>query len=340
VLKLVAGLALAALCAASTPVRAEPARDRAEATRRAGLGKSLYDIGKYQRAIEEFEAAYLLYPTDRLLYNLAQAHRKADNCKKALEYYLKFLERSSDLRLRGLVIELLPELRQACGITSAPPTELATEDARGERPTSFVAERSREPARVAVRDPAPARLVETPEPAADDAVDEPPARVRLTAAAAFGSLFNGGGNATSVGVAARAELPLHIESLEPGAAVQIDSAGWANNELSGRSTLIRGVATIAWSRSIGGTVVGVEASAGVAALTGLVPSHPLRQRGAARGGSVAVGPMGGAGLLVRRAIGAEWKLRGGAHLATAAIGDAAGGVLASLSVTAGVEYTP
>src|SRR3954467_4437432 len=56
-------------------------------------GTAFYDLGRYQDAIKEFEAAYELKNDPALLYNLAQSHRLAGNAEQALHFYRTYLRR-------------------------------------------------------------------------------------------------------------------------------------------------------------------------------------------------------------------------------------------------------
>lgn len=53
--------------------------------------RALFKVGEYQKAIGEFEAAYMARQEPLLLFNLAQAHRKAGHLPKALDLYERFL---------------------------------------------------------------------------------------------------------------------------------------------------------------------------------------------------------------------------------------------------------
>jgi hypothetical protein len=54
-------------------------------------GTKLFDLGKYQEAIREYELAYQAKDDPALLYNLGQAHRLAGNTAEALRSYKTFL---------------------------------------------------------------------------------------------------------------------------------------------------------------------------------------------------------------------------------------------------------
>ena len=56
-------LAVATVLALSAPAFADPATDRALANDHSRHGVALYETGRYQDALVEFEQAYVLYPT-------------------------------------------------------------------------------------------------------------------------------------------------------------------------------------------------------------------------------------------------------------------------------------
>jgi tetratricopeptide (TPR) repeat protein len=85
----------------------------------------LYNLGKYETAIDEFEQAYTLFQSDALLFNLAQAHRQLQHCERALYYYKRFLEGSPSPALAVQVSSLLPKLEAACRTTSERPVGAA-----------------------------------------------------------------------------------------------------------------------------------------------------------------------------------------------------------------------
>jgi tetratricopeptide (TPR) repeat protein len=78
----VGGLALAA------PVETETAREHALKAQR------LFDLGKYDGAIEEYQAAYNLKAVPSLLFNIGQCHRLAGHLDLAVVYYKDYLART------------------------------------------------------------------------------------------------------------------------------------------------------------------------------------------------------------------------------------------------------
>jgi tetratricopeptide (TPR) repeat protein len=71
----------------------------------------LYKSGQYQKSIEEFQAAYEARPQPLLLFNLAQAHRKAGHPTEAQDLYERFLREAPDTDLRAETEGYLAEIR-------------------------------------------------------------------------------------------------------------------------------------------------------------------------------------------------------------------------------------
>lgn len=53
-------------------------------------GNTAYNLGKWDEAIAHFTTAYEASPIPDFLYNIAQSHRQAGNCKQALHFYKRF----------------------------------------------------------------------------------------------------------------------------------------------------------------------------------------------------------------------------------------------------------
>jgi tetratricopeptide (TPR) repeat protein len=70
------------------------------AARHLKAGIEAFERRDYDRAVEEFRAAYELAPEGRLLYSWAQAERLRGNCEEATRLYRKFLEGNTTLAQR------------------------------------------------------------------------------------------------------------------------------------------------------------------------------------------------------------------------------------------------
>jgi tetratricopeptide (TPR) repeat protein len=70
------------------------ADDRAVAREHYNKGTKLFELGRYDDAIAEYDLAYQAKNDPVLLYNIAQAHRLAGHAQEAVDYYQSFLEKS------------------------------------------------------------------------------------------------------------------------------------------------------------------------------------------------------------------------------------------------------
>jgi hypothetical protein len=86
-----------------------------------------YNLGDFDGAIVEFEAAYASSRAPGLLFNLAQAHRLARHHDRALEYYrnyLRELPRAPNRQdVEALVTQLEAEIAASPASPPAPPVE-------------------------------------------------------------------------------------------------------------------------------------------------------------------------------------------------------------------------
>lgn len=133
-------LALVALLAVVTPAasaRAEEAID--DPTERAAehyrRGSELYGAGEYDRAIEEFLAAWALAPEPLLLFNVAQAYLAKGDRRMAYEYYRKYVDADPQGQAaeiaRARIAELAPEFAEPPPPPPDPPPP--REPSRGSR---------------------------------------------------------------------------------------------------------------------------------------------------------------------------------------------------------------
>ena len=91
-------------------------RDRYE------LAVSKYNAGDFATAAQEFEAAYNLKPVPRLLFNIAQAHRKQDHLTESINYFERYLEADPQIKpeVRAEVLAYRAELKaKKAALTSA-----------------------------------------------------------------------------------------------------------------------------------------------------------------------------------------------------------------------------
>ena len=224
-------IVFAVLLAAAGRAEAQPTAD-AHARR----GVALYNLGKYEEAIGEFEQAYTLVQSDALLFNLAQAHRQLDQCQQALQYYKRFMAGSPAPALAAQVEALLPKLEAACRTKLEQPT--------GPTPAP-------EPPAVAVAEE-PAALEEV-------VVEAPQPRVRVDGALTAGTVISNK-TAPTTGIAAGVATPLPWwPSSEIGVAVGAAklwrSEGERGATLTDVAAIVRFTSQQPWARlSIGGAL--------------------------------------------------------------------------------------
>jgi tetratricopeptide (TPR) repeat protein len=105
---------------APSPKESAPADSVAAAKRLFDEGRSLYDLGRYPQAIEKFEAAYGVSSDPGLLFNIAQAHRLAGDCRQALESYRHFLRLDPESPVRAQAEGHVTQLQLSCDLGSQP----------------------------------------------------------------------------------------------------------------------------------------------------------------------------------------------------------------------------
>lgn len=121
-----------------TPVQGE-ARSRFQ------LGESLYEQGRFDEALAEFERAHEISGRPELLYNIHLAHRDAGRPEEAAAALRGYLAEVEDIPNRGLLVGRLQSLEsQAASIHDQ---EVATQEARA-RADRISAQHARPPSRV------------------------------------------------------------------------------------------------------------------------------------------------------------------------------------------------
>jgi hypothetical protein len=91
---------------------------------------SLYELGRYQEAIPEYEAAFQLKNDPAFLYNLAQCHRLAGNLEQALHFYRRYLVKDAKETKPALradaenrIAQLEKLIAQKNAVKTTPPNE-------------------------------------------------------------------------------------------------------------------------------------------------------------------------------------------------------------------------
>jgi len=82
-----------AVLAPSLPVAAQPSpSSKEEARSRYERGKQLYEEGAFDAALIEFQRAYDLAPSYKILYNIGQVHRQRNDYASALRVFERYLK--------------------------------------------------------------------------------------------------------------------------------------------------------------------------------------------------------------------------------------------------------
>jgi tetratricopeptide (TPR) repeat protein len=117
-------LLVAALGAA--PALAADDDASAQARQHYQKANSYYDLGRYQEAITEYEAAYQLKNDPAFLYNLAQSNRLAGNAEQALRFYKTYLRKAPKgpfkTETEGFIAQLEQLLAQKNATQTSPPS--------------------------------------------------------------------------------------------------------------------------------------------------------------------------------------------------------------------------
>ena len=113
--------------AAEKPAAEKPAAPdgRALAAQHVKAGKRMLDLGEYDKAIAEYEAAFALIPHPQMLFNLGQAHQRKGDKVKAAAHYDKYLAIESKGPSVDQAREMLAMLKEAIAKDAAGPPPMA-----------------------------------------------------------------------------------------------------------------------------------------------------------------------------------------------------------------------
>ena len=132
----------ALICAPVTAsAQDKDADNKAAAKEHWSRGTSFYDLGRYDQAITEFEAAYQLKDDPAFLFNLAQAYRMAGKHERAVHFYKTYLRYVPKAPNRADIEEKIKTGEQLAAQQSAEPCR------RPPRPPRLRPRRRRRPGR-------------------------------------------------------------------------------------------------------------------------------------------------------------------------------------------------
>ena len=84
-------------------------------------GQRHYNVGDFDRAIDEFKRAYEISPAPGLLFNIAQAYRAKKDREHALYFYTTYLREDPEAPERAFVEARMSELRASEAPATEPP---------------------------------------------------------------------------------------------------------------------------------------------------------------------------------------------------------------------------
>ncbi len=82
-----------------------------EAKKHFNAGQIHYKLGRFDKALKEYSAAYEIMPLAGFLFNLGQCHRNLKHYERAIFFYEGYLRDKPKARNRAVVEELLAECR-------------------------------------------------------------------------------------------------------------------------------------------------------------------------------------------------------------------------------------
>jgi iron complex outermembrane receptor protein len=150
--KLVALVLLVASAAQAAP----PDDTKVQAKAHFAAGSAFYDAGSYDRAVEEYLAAYRLFPKADFLFNIAQAYRLKGEKRPSLAYYRRYLAEVPAGRGSAEAQQYVQQLEQE--LDQEPPPPPLVETPRPAPPPTVIAPSVEKPAPAIVAvPPAPSR---------------------------------------------------------------------------------------------------------------------------------------------------------------------------------------
>jgi hypothetical protein len=167
-------------------------KEKTEAQAQYDRGTVHFNLDEWPLAIEDFKAAYRLFPDATFLYNIAQCHRKMGNAPEALSFYKKYLRERPDAPNRPEVEKRIDELEAALAAQAksreAPPPGVAPPSFSTQPaipPAALPSEPPAAPAPAAAgTEPAAAPTEPTPAPALGNAAPPVPAPADMAPAGA------------------------------------------------------------------------------------------------------------------------------------------------------------
>lgn len=336
-----------------------PPSNKQLASSHAERAVAAYDLQDFQEALKEFESAYKLYPTDTILFNVAQSRRRLGLCQEAATAYRQLLQIYPRSRHVAAVNRLLPQVEESCKVKDRAPSGVAAPDGTigaattdgGDAPAdrdATTADRAPEgSARVAAAggdSTAPtridghggARARPDVDATATATITATRSRPRVFAALSAGMMTSSAGAVTPVGATVGASWRPRALPLDIGARVAGGGYAWAGSGYRGSSTAFAVLATGGDGFHRGAAELRIDVGVGATILSGLDHGHPLIADGRRVSGGMATLPMLEAAASGQRMLGGGWRAVGGLQLGVVYGGDAFGGALGAFTAFVGI----
>jgi hypothetical protein len=107
-------------------VSAQNEDQKAEALKLYEAGNAQYNLGRWERAIENFEKAYETYPAPAFLFNIGQAFRQDGNCEQAVFFYRRYLSLKPDASNKAEAEGFIEDQTEVCKRKEASKTRTPT----------------------------------------------------------------------------------------------------------------------------------------------------------------------------------------------------------------------
>ena len=113
--------------ALALPASADPDEARrTEARVHFEAARTHHNVGRFEEAIEAYQAAYDLVPLPDLLFNIGQCHRNLKNHERAIFFFERFLQEAPETSDGDLVRKLIAELEGELARKKSEETSTAT----------------------------------------------------------------------------------------------------------------------------------------------------------------------------------------------------------------------
>jgi tetratricopeptide (TPR) repeat protein len=218
--------------AAARPARAQA---KAVAKKHDAKARSLFHLGRFEEAAQEYEKAYVAVPLPEFLHNLARCHQRlegAHHSERALFYFDSYLKAAPDAPNRAAIEAVMAKIRARLRQLKATPTPAPPKTTTP--PTALKPTPKTTPAAIPAPGLAPAPVVPKPEPAVQAPAPQPDPEPRVSQST---PVYKRWWFWTIIGVVAAGATTAAVVATRPGEAAPLMGSmppGQVQLELRGR----------------------------------------------------------------------------------------------------------